>query len=117
MHEPMLQVQMLGKFAIRCGDRVIADDDDRSRKVWLLLAYLIFNRSRTFSQQELIRINLRKGDVVARCSASQYVIMLPRANYENSCMVADRLMNAFYRRYPHSPARLRCVVQPLEPNA
>lgn len=43
--------------------------------------------------------------------------MLPRANYENSCMVADRLMNAFYRRYPHSPARLRCVVQPLEPNA
>ncbi len=67
--------------------------------------------------EELIRINLRKGDVVAKCSASQYIIMLPRANYENSCMVADRLMNAFYRRYPHSPARVRCVVQPLEPNA
>ena len=60
MNEPMLQVQMLGKFAIRCGDRVISDDDDRSRKVWLLLAYLIFNRSRTFSQQELI--NLCWGD-------------------------------------------------------
>ena len=30
-------------------------------------------------------------------------------------MVANRLMTAFYRRYPHSPARLRCVVQPLEP--
>lgn len=28
-----------------------------------------------------------------------------------------RLTNAFYRRYPHSPARLRCVVQPLVPNA
>lgn len=33
MNEPVLQVQMLGKFAIRCGDRVISDDDNRSRKV------------------------------------------------------------------------------------
>jgi hypothetical protein len=65
--------------------------------------------------QELIRQNLRKGDVASQCSVSQYVILLPRANYENSHMVANRLMTAFYRRYPHSPARLRCVVQPLEP--
>lgn len=67
--------------------------------------------------QELIRQNLRKGDVASQCSVSQYVILLPRANYENSHMVANRLMTAFYRRYPHSPARLRCVVQPLEPLA
>lgn len=65
--------------------------------------------------QEMIRQNLRKGDVASQCSVSQYVILLPRANYENSHMVANRLMTAFYRRYPHSPARLRCVVQPLEP--
>ena len=65
--------------------------------------------------QELIRQNLRKGDIASQCSVSQYVILLPRANYENSHMVAERLMTAFYRRYPHSPARLRCVVQPLEP--
>ena len=65
--------------------------------------------------QEMIRQNLRKGDVASQCSVSQCVILLPRANYENSHMVANRLMTAFYRRYPHSPARLRCVVQPLEP--
>lgn len=65
--------------------------------------------------QEMIRQNLRKGDIASQCSVSQYAILLPRANYENSHMVANRLMTAFYRRYPHSPARLRCVVQPLEP--
>ena len=63
--------------------------------------------------QVLVQNNLRRGDVIARCSISQYIILLPQANYENSRMVADRLVSAFYRRYPHSPARLRSTVQPL----
>lgn len=63
--------------------------------------------------QVLVQNNLRRSDVIARCSISQYIILLPQANYENSRMVADRLVSAFYRRYPHSPARLRYTVQPL----
>ena len=63
--------------------------------------------------QVLVQNNLRRGDVIARYSISQYIILLPQANYENSRMVADRLVSAFYRRYPHSPARLRYTVQPL----
>ena len=63
--------------------------------------------------QVLVQNNLRRGDVIARCSISQYIILLPQANYENSRMVADRLVSAFFRRYPHSPARLRYTVQPL----
>lgn len=63
--------------------------------------------------QVLVQNNLRRGDAIARCSISQYIILLPQANYENSHMVADRLVSAFYRRYPHSPARLRYTVQPL----
>ena len=63
--------------------------------------------------QVLVQNNLRRGDVIARCSISQYIILLPQANYGNSRMVADRLVSAFYRRYPHSPARLRYTVQPL----
>lgn len=63
--------------------------------------------------QVLVQNNLRRGDMIARCSISQYIILLPQANYENSRMVADRLVSAFYRRYPHSPARLRYTVQPL----
>ena len=65
--------------------------------------------------QEQIRINLRRGDTVARCSASQYILMLPHANYENSCMVCERIIRAFCRQYPHSPAQLHYSVRPIEP--
>jgi DNA-binding transcriptional activator of the SARP family len=66
--------------------------------------------------QELVCSNLRKGDIASRCSVSQYILMLQQANYENSCMVMDRIVKAFCRQYPHSPAVLRYSVQPLEPN-
>ncbi len=65
--------------------------------------------------EELVRNNLRKGDVASRCSISQYILMLPQANYENSCMVCGRIVKAFGRQYPHSPAELHYSVQPLEP--
>ena len=65
--------------------------------------------------EELMLANLRQGDLVSRCSASQIVVMLPQANYENSCMVCQRLEKAFERKYPHSPAKIHFSVQPLEP--
>ena len=66
--------------------------------------------------QELMARNLRAGDVITRCSVSQLIVMLPQANYENSCAVCQRLVKAFYRQYPHSPAKLHFAVQPLEPS-
>jgi len=66
--------------------------------------------------QDVVRVSLRKGDIASRCSVSQYILMLPQANYENSCKVCERIVKAFFRQYPHSPAELRYSVQPLEPN-
>lgn len=65
--------------------------------------------------RDLVCSNLRKGDIASQCSISQYILMLPYANYENSCMVCERIVKAFYRQYPHSPAELHFFVQPLEP--
>ena len=65
--------------------------------------------------EDQIRVSLRRGDAVARCSVSQYILMLPQANYENSCMVCERIVGAFSRRYPHSPVQLKYAVHPLEP--
>lgn len=62
-----------------------------------------------------IRINLRRGDAATRCSISQYILMLPQANYENSCKVCERIVKAFYRKYPHSPATIQYSVHPLNP--
>lgn len=66
--------------------------------------------------RDQVRLGLRKGDVATRCSVSQYLLMLPQANYENSCMVCERIIRAFTRQYPHSPVRLHYSVQPMEPN-
>lgn len=65
---------------------------------------------------EEIRMNLRRGDTFARCSLTQYILMLPQANYENSCMVCRRVIGAFNRRHPHSAVRIQFMVQPLTPH-
>lgn len=66
--------------------------------------------------EEQIRINLRRGDSAARCSGSQFVLMLPQANYENSEMVCNRIIRSFIRQYPHSPAAIQYTIHPLQPN-
>ncbi len=63
-----------------------------------------------------IREKLRRGDVFSRCSVSQYVLMLPQSNYENSCMVARRLMSAYRHAHPHVAVTLHFLVQPLTPS-
>lgn len=65
---------------------------------------------------ETIRTSLRRGDTFSQCSVSQYIIMLPQANYENSCMVARRILGAFSRKHPHVTARIQHMVQPLTPS-
>jgi len=65
--------------------------------------------------QELVVSSLRQGDVVTRYSASQLIVMLPQANYENSCAVCQRIVRSFCRQYPHSPADIHFSVHPLEP--
>lgn len=63
-----------------------------------------------------IRTNLRRGDTYSRCSMTQYIFMLPRANYENSCMVCRRVIGAFQRAHPHVHVRIQYMVQPLSPS-
>lgn len=69
----------------------------------------------TENLKQLVIGNLRQGDVVTQCNMSQLLIMLPQANYENSCAVCQRIIKAFCRQYPHSPAQIRFSVHPLEP--
>ena len=67
--------------------------------------------------REMVIRDLRQGDVAAQCSPSRFILMLPQANYENSCAVCRRVIKAFNRKYPHSPANIHCSVQPMEPMA
>lgn len=49
-----LRIQMLGGFCLRLGEQELQDTDTRSKKVWVLLAYLISRRDQTVTQQALI---------------------------------------------------------------
>ena len=62
-----------------------------------------------------IRLNLRRGDTISRCSTTQYILMLPKANYEDSCMVCRRVINAYHKAFPHTHVRIKFLVQPLTP--
>ncbi len=66
--------------------------------------------------QAVLLNNLRRGDAICKCSLSQFAILLPGANLENSGAVCQRLIRVFTRQYPHSPAQIHYSVQPLEPN-
>lgn len=66
--------------------------------------------------EDTIRRSLRRGDSASRCSASQYVIMLPRANYENSCMVCERILKSYVKNYSYPDAEFRYEVFPIQPD-
>lgn len=77
-----------------------------------------FSLDRAMDNLELIICDrLRRGDVFTRCSASQFVLLLPQAGFSDSQMVSSRITRAFARQYPHSPVQLQVSVQPLLPPA
>ncbi len=63
----------------------------------------------------LLLNQLRRGDIVSQCSISQYVALLPQADFENSRTIATRIVKAFSRQYPHSPAQIQFSVLPISP--
>lgn len=64
-----------------------------------------------------IRLNLRRGDAFTRCSICQYILILREANFENSCMVCERIIHVFEKAHPHSRANIDVRVELLTPNA
>ena len=75
MNGPTLQVQMLGQFTLRYGDRTISDSDDRSRRVWSLLAYMLYNHGRSFAQEELIHLTLNSLPEVQGVRVEAHLIL------------------------------------------
>ncbi|MCD7947760.1 MAG: hypothetical protein LUG13_05620 [Oscillospiraceae bacterium] len=63
---------------------------------------------------EILVGSLRRGDVIARYSAAQYVIMLPAANFENSTMVMDRIVDTFYKQHRRNFLKLSYKIRELD---
>lgn len=56
-----------------------------------------FRINQAMEKLELVlKQSLRIGDVAAKYSASQYIVLLPNCNYESSLLVANRIISNFY---------------------
>lgn len=64
---------------------------------------------------DVVQSSLRKGDVFARFSATQYVLMLPTLTYENCAMVMDRIVKRYKQLYRTKNVGIFAKVQPLDP--
>ncbi|MBN7773389.1 AfsR/SARP family transcriptional regulator [Clostridium aminobutyricum] len=62
-----------------------------------------------------IGTSLRKSDVFARYSNSQYVIMLPGTSYENGQMVGERILNSYKKNKSSKHVKLHYKLNPLDP--
>lgn len=65
--------------------------------------------------QELLCSNLRTCDIIARCSAGQFIVMLPQTSYEDATMLLNGIIKDFYRQYPGSTAKLLSSVEAIQP--
>ena len=66
---------------------------------------------------DCVRLSLRQGDVYSKYSISQFIVLLPSANYENGKMVMSRISSRFRKENPHSQAMLNYTLHPMEPLA
>ena len=58
--------------------------------------------------------SLRRGDVFTRYSVSQFLLMLPTANRDNSEKILNRISKAYRKEHPRSNILLHYSVLPME---
>ncbi|MCR4622971.1 MAG: winged helix-turn-helix domain-containing protein [Clostridiales bacterium] len=63
--------------------------------------------------QEILRSNLRKGDIVTRFSDNIYAMLLPTVNYSTGSKVMDRIKDLFQTEYPAGNIALHTRISPL----
>ena len=51
---------------------------------------------------EILRDNLRKGDIITHFAPTIVALLLPTVNYQSGTMVLERIRQLFYKRYPSS---------------
>lgn len=56
MNDSILQIKMLGEISFTLGSACVSDKSNRSAKIWLLLAYLVFHREEIVTDETLVTL-------------------------------------------------------------
>ena len=63
--------------------------------------------------QEILKSNLRKGDIITRFSDNMYAMLLPTVNYTTGSMVMERIEHLYYEEYPTRAIHFHARISPL----
>ena len=63
---------------------------------------------------DVLRNNLRKGDIVTQFSPTQYALLLPTVNYDTGKMVMERIRRVFYKEQANSNYMLTYRFGPVD---
>ena len=66
---------------------------------------------------EILRNNLREGDVITHFSPTTVAVLLPTVDYNTGDGVMDRIKQKFYQAYPNSNVLFNYRIAPLSANA
>lgn len=83
MHEPVLKIRLFGEISVSYGDRTCASSGSRSKKIWTLIAYLIANRNRTVTQNDLIDVLWENEDSANPANTLKTLLHRARAMLED----------------------------------
>ena len=62
---------------------------------------------------EIMRLNLRKGDIITRFADNIYALLLPTINYGTCALVIERLETLFYEEYPEQNVTFHARISPM----
>jgi hypothetical protein len=63
--------------------------------------------------QEIMRANLRKGDIITRFADNIYAILLPTVDYKTCATVIERIEQLFYQEYPSGNITFHARFSPM----
>ncbi len=63
--------------------------------------------------QQILKSNMRKGDIITRFSDNIYAMLLPTVNYSSGNMVMERIENLYYREYSSLAISFFARISPL----
>ena len=63
--------------------------------------------------EEILRRNLRRGDIVTRCDEYVMALLLPTVTYQTGAMVMERIEHIFHTAYPRERVPFHSRITPL----
>ena len=63
--------------------------------------------------QQILKANMRKGDIITRFSDNTYAMLLPTVNYSTGSMVMERIETLYYTEYANHAISFYARISPL----